>query len=109
MLRTLRETPLQAARRCLEIEGRSVADGNIGDLYYIYAQLRVKTLLFSKNPDIEDLLNNWTFHDVYMQELKSSSYGRRFLQLFTVPRNRRSSLAVFAVMASQYVAVCSMV
>ena len=72
-----------------------------GDLYYIYAQLRVETLLFSKNPDIEKQLKDWSNYDTYQKEITSSSYGKRFLQLFTVSRNRRSSLAVCVVMASQ--------
>ncbi len=80
---------------------RFVNNSHAGDLYYIYAQLRVETLLFSKNPDIERQLEDWSDYDMYEQEAKSSSYWKRFLQLFTVSRNRRASLAACTVMASQ--------
>lgn len=80
---------------------RFVNNSHAGDLYYIYAQLRVETLLFSKNPDIERQLEDWSDYDMYEQGAKSSSYWKRFLQLFTVSRNRRASLAACTVMASQ--------
>ncbi|KAF1987671.1 MFS general substrate transporter [Aulographum hederae CBS 113979] len=85
VLRGLRETPLQATR----------------DLYEIYAQLRVETVLFSKNKDIETQLENWTDSRMYPQAAEKSSYWSRVMQLFTVSRNRRASLAACTVMASQ--------
>ena len=72
-----------------------------GDLYYIYAQLRVETLLFSKDPTINEQLEDWSNSELYKQEAKRSSYWRRFVQLFTVSRNRRACLAAGIVMASQ--------
>lgn len=49
------------------------------DLYYIYAQLQVEA----------DILG------------KRSNYVSRFIELFTIPRNRRASLAAFIVMIGQ--------
>ena len=101
MLRGLRDTPLQAARTYAVNEGYFRVKSHAGDLYYIYAQLRVETLLFSKDPETEKQLEEWNNYDIYQQEVRASNYLKRFLQLFTVARNRRSSLAVCIVMASQ--------
>jgi hypothetical protein len=49
------------------------------DLYYIHAQLEVEN----------DILG------------KQSNYVSRFIELFTIPRNRRASLAAFIVMIGQ--------
>ena len=82
-------------------EKHSLLSYIVGDLYYIYAQLRVETLLFSRNPDIERQLEDWSDYNLYDQEAKGSSYAKRFMQLFTVSRNRRASLAAGTVMAAQ--------
>ena len=83
------------------IRFQPVTHDDPGDLYYIYVQLRVETILFSDNSNILTLLNDWSFHDVYKQGLQSSSYGKRLQQLWTVPRIRRSGFAVCTVMLSQ--------
>ena len=101
----LRATPLQAASKCISNCNGVLTDRRAGDLYYIYAQLRVETLLFSTDPDIERHLENWDDQTLYEREAEASTYGRRFLQLFTVYRNGRASLAAAIVMASQYVGV----
>lgn len=80
---------------------RSFSDCQPGDLYYIYAQLRVETLLFSKDPGTERHLEDWSDYTMYEREAKASTYGQRLLQLFTVFRNGRASLAAGTVMASQ--------
>lgn len=49
------------------------------DLYYIYAQLRMEAALVNKQ----------------------SNYITRFIQLFTIPRVRRATLASFTVMIAQ--------
>ena len=49
------------------------------DLYYIHAQLQAEA----------DILG------------KQSNYIVRFIELFTIPRNRRASLAAFIVMIGQ--------
>ncbi|EXJ92159.1 hypothetical protein A1O3_00709 [Capronia epimyces CBS 606.96] len=49
------------------------------DLYYIFAQLRMEAALVQKN----------------------TNYATRFIQLFTIPRVRRATLASFTVMIAQ--------
>ena len=49
------------------------------DLYYIHAQLQLEA----------DILG------------KQSNYLTRFIELFTIPRNRRAALAAFIVMIGQ--------
>jgi hypothetical protein len=49
------------------------------DLYYIYAQLQMEASLVSKQ----------------------TNYVTRFIQLFTIPRVRRATLASFTVMIAQ--------
>ena len=88
VLLRLRENPLLAAR----------------DLVHIRAQLNVETILFTRTPDEAiDLGNRIPYVDpeVYKQEISLSGYGRRIIQLFTIPRVRRSTLASFVVMSSQ--------
>jgi len=85
VLATLRKTKLQAAR----------------DLYYMHAQLRVETLLFSSDPDTESRLDGETNDCIYRGGMRNSSYPKRILQLFTITRNRRATLAACVVMASQ--------
>ena len=82
-------------------DGPALTSGYAGDLYHIYAQLRVETLLFSRNPDTERQLEDWSSHDLYDREARRSNYWKRTVQLFTVPRNRRAALAACLVMASQ--------
>ena len=104
-LKGLRETPLQAARK-YNPSALSPALTTVfaGDLYYIYAQLRVETLLFSRDPETETQLEDWSNHDLYDREARKSNYLTRTVQLSTVPRNRRAAWAACLVMASQYVA-----
>lgn len=88
VLLRLRENDLLAAR----------------DLYYIHAQIQVETSLFSKRAEVEQQLNDWSANvdrDMYQQEFKHTSYPRRFIQLFTISRNRRAAVASFVVMAAQ--------
>lgn len=86
-LRELRETPLQAAR----------------DLYYIHVQLQVETSLFARDRrggneiDLGAVIES----DMYQAEVESTSYWTRVVQLFSIARNRRASLAAFIVMISQ--------
>ncbi|KAF2097111.1 hypothetical protein NA57DRAFT_77366 [Rhizodiscina lignyota] len=81
----LRETPLQAAR----------------DLYLIYSQLRVETLVFSKISDVEAKLDDWSDDAEFQRQLRKSTYPRRLRQLFTVNINRRAGLAACIVMVAQ--------
>ena len=78
-LRRLRNTPLQAAR----------------DLYYIHAKVTIeKKIILS-----DRRLGNARFAEKDL--INVSNYLRRFIQLFTIPRNRRSTLAAFVVMIAQ--------
>ncbi len=80
-LRRLRKTDLQAAR----------------DLYYIYAQVKME----------EDAMREERTHmrkGDTMQEERThvrSNYAQRFVELFTISRIRRSTLAAFTVMLAQ--------
>ncbi|KAL8688858.1 MAG: hypothetical protein Q9218_005336, partial [Villophora microphyllina] len=76
-LQRLRNTPLQAAR----------------DLYYIQAQVRLEEMMLGDG-------------DIIMSEGKehyssSGRYASRFIQLFTIARIRRATLASFVVMIAQ--------
>lgn len=73
----LRNTPVQAAR----------------DLYYIYAQVRLE----------EEMLGGGDIIIVDGQERYTASgrYLSRLVQLFTIPRIRRATLAAFVVMIAQ--------
>lgn len=81
-LKGLRETPLQAARK-YNPSALSPALTIVfaGDLYYIYAQLRVETLLFSRDPETETQLEDWSNHDLYDREARKSNYLTRTVQL----------------------------
>ena len=88
VLLRLRESPLLAAR----------------DLVHIRAQLNVETILFTRKHDQEiDLGNEIPEIDakVYKREISLTGYGRRIVQLFTIPRVRRSTLASFVIMSAQ--------
>ncbi|EED15428.1 sugar transporter, putative [Talaromyces stipitatus ATCC 10500] len=75
--RGLRETPLQAAR----------------DFYQLHCQLQVESILLgSENEPDEENRGPLS---------KQTNFFQRFGQLFTIPRNRRASLAACVVMASQ--------
>lgn len=79
-LKRLRNTPLQAAR----------------DLYYIHAQVRLE----------EIMLGDGDIQKMYVENGKEhlSNRGRylaRFIQLFTIARVRRATLAAFVVMLAQ--------
>ena len=88
MLLRLREVPLLAAR----------------DLVHIRAQLNVETILFM--PATRDTIDLGVDVPVmnpndYKRQIGVIGYGRRILQLFTIPRVRRSTLASFVVMSAQ--------
>ncbi|KAL8855821.1 MAG: hypothetical protein Q9178_007536 [Gyalolechia marmorata] len=76
-LRRLRNTPLQAAR----------------DLYYIHAQVRLEELMLGDG-DI-------TLSEGKQQYSSSGRYANRFVQLFTIARIRRATLAASVVMIAQ--------
>ncbi len=74
------------------------------DLLHIRAQLDVETILFKRKHDQEIDLGNEIPHidaKAYSREISLTGYGRRIVQLFTIPRVRRSTLASFVVMMSQ--------
>ncbi|KAL9627172.1 MAG: hypothetical protein Q9204_006759, partial [Flavoplaca sp. TL-2023a] len=76
-LRRLRNTPLQAAR----------------DLYYIHAQVRLEELMLGDG-DISSAEGK-------EQYTSSGRYANRFIQLFTIARIRRATLASSVVMIAQ--------
>lgn len=79
-LKRLRNTPLQAAR----------------DLYYIHAQVRLEEIMLGDG-DIQKM-------NVESGKEHLSNRGRylaRFVQLFTIARVRRATLAAFVVMIAQ--------
>ncbi|KAL8831804.1 MAG: hypothetical protein Q9191_000659 [Dirinaria sp. TL-2023a] len=76
-LQRLRNTPLQAAR----------------DLYYIHAQVRLEEMMLGDG-DI-------TLTDDEEHYSSSGRYTTRFVQLFTIARIRRATLAAFVVMIAQ--------
>lgn len=87
VLLRLKESPILAAR----------------DLVHIRAQLNVETLLFTRNDsDVIELGNQIPHLDqmTYSREISLAGYGRRLIQLFTIPRVRRSTLAAFIVMSA---------
>lgn len=73
----LRNTPVQAAR----------------DLYYIHAQVRLEEEVLGGGDII--------IHDGQERFSSSGRYFSRFIQLFTIPRIRRATLAAFVVMIAQ--------
>lgn len=88
VLLRLRESPLLAAR----------------DLVFIRAQLEVETILFMRSTTDVIELGNEVPHldqDLYRRQISLFGYGRRIVQLFTIPRVRRSTLASFIVMTAQ--------
>ena len=76
-MKRLRNTPLQAAR----------------DLYYIHAQVRLEEMMLG---DGDITVNNGE-----EQYSSSGRYSTRFIQLFTIARVRRATLAAFVVMIAQ--------
>ncbi|KAF6226064.1 hypothetical protein HO133_008928 [Letharia lupina] len=79
-LQRLRNTPLQAAR----------------DLYYIHAQVRLEEIMLGDG-DIQKMnLENGKEHFT-----NRGRYLARFVQLFTIARVRRATLAAFVVMIAQ--------
>ena len=88
VLLRLRGSPLLAAR----------------DLIHIRAQLNVETILFMHNDgDVIDLGHEIPHLNprVYRRQISLAGYGRRIVQLFTIPRVRRSTIASFIVMSAQ--------
>ncbi|KAI4183468.1 MAG: hypothetical protein LQ346_006324 [Caloplaca aetnensis] len=76
-LSRLRNTPVQAAR----------------DLYYIYAQVRLEEEMLGGGDII--------ISDGQKRYTGSGRYYSRLVQLFTIPRIRRATLAAFVVMIAQ--------
>ena len=76
-MKRLRNTPLQAAR----------------DLYYIHAQVRLEEMMLG---DGDITVNNGE-----EQHSSSGRYSTRFIQLFTIARVRRATLAASVVMIAQ--------
>lgn len=88
VLLRLRGTPVLAAR----------------DLILIRAQLNVETVLFMRGTDDPIDLGNKLPHltrEAYQKEINLIGYGRRIIQLFSIPRVRRATLASFIVMSAQ--------
>ena len=88
VLLRLRGTPVLAAR----------------DLILIRAQLNVEIVLFMPETDDTIDLGNKLPHltrEEYQKEINLMGYGRRIIQLFTIPRVRRATLASFIVMSAQ--------
>ena len=74
------------------------------DLILIRAQLNVETVLFMPETDDTIDLGNKLPHltrEEYQKEINLMGYGRRIIQLFTIPRVRRATLASFIVMSAQ--------
>ncbi|KAL8736355.1 MAG: hypothetical protein Q9181_002460 [Wetmoreana brouardii] len=76
-LQRLRNTPLQAAR----------------DLYYIHAQVQLEEKMLG---DADIMISDGKEHTT-----SSGRYATRFIQLFTIARIRRATLAAFVVMIAQ--------
>ena len=76
-LQRLRNTSLQAAR----------------DLYYIHAQVRLEEMMLGDG----DILVT----EGQERYSRSGRYSSRFVQLFTIARIRRATLAAFVVMIAQ--------
>jgi hypothetical protein len=88
VLLRLREHPLLAAR----------------DLVHIRAQLNVETILFMRSTqDAIDLGNQVPHMDDrdYQRQIGVFGFGRRIVQLFSIPRVRRATFASFIVMSAQ--------
>ena len=71
------------------------------DLYLIRAQLNVETILFMRTErDVINLGREVPHLDprLYRREISLWGYGRRIIQLFIIPRVRRSTVAAFVVM-----------
>lgn len=71
------------------------------DLIHIRAQLKVETILFMRSErDVIDMSNEVPHlaPELYREEISLGGYGRRIVQLITIPRIRRSTVAAFAVM-----------
>ncbi|KAL6719777.1 hypothetical protein ACLMJK_001698 [Lecanora helva] len=92
----------EAYRVLLRLRGTELLAAR--DLYLIRAQLMIETILFMRGEsDIVDLGNevpHLAFR-IYQKQISLSAYGRRILQLFTIPRARRSTVAAFVVMSAQ--------
>ena len=88
----------EAYRVLLRLRGNSLLAAR--DLYLIRAQLNVETILFMRRSGDVDLGSEIPHLDPkdYRREINVWGYGRRIIQLFTIPRVRRSTLAAFIVM-----------
>jgi hypothetical protein len=113
----LRETPLQAASKKLDPGSRisnRLTKSSIGDLYLIYAQLKVETLLFSGEEVTPEKLAQLfrvpqtaqPGEPVEPASTKHSSIGKffqRLPELFKIRRNLRAVVGSSVVMIAQYV------
>lgn len=88
VLLRLRKYPLLAAR----------------DLVHIRAQLNVETILFMPSTqntiDLGNQVPKMNEKD-YNRQIGVFGFGRRIVQLFSIPRVRRATLASFIVMSAQ--------
>ena len=94
-----KERYAEAYKALLRLRGNDLLAAR--DLIHIRAQLSIETILFRRTEtDTIDLGNEVPHLDskAYRREISLRGYGRRIVQLFTIPRVRRSTLAAFVVM-----------
>ena len=74
------------------------------DLILVRAQLNIETILFmpseGNNVDLGNEIRHLNLR-AYQRQISIWGYGRRIVQLFTIPRVRRSTVAAFVVMSAQ--------
>lgn len=101
----LRETPLQAARKCTKAFGSRLAltNSSTGDFYLIHRQLELVTLLAAKKNIESANLRSYPQQSTGT-ELEKPSFRRFFLRvpkLFTDRRNRRAVVGSSVAMIAQ--------
>ncbi len=76
-----------------------------GDLFLIYAQLKLETFLFSGEEVTREQLASLFRDPEKTEPAKPASvkFFQRLPQLFTIPRNRRAVVGSCVVMIAQYV------
>ena len=65
----------------------------------------METLLVKNQEDLEDAFQDWTvapYHTRYQNTIKKTNFLVRSIQLFTISRNRRASVAAVVGMVAQY-------
>lgn len=103
MLKKLRETPLQATRQYMLVRQNSKRSNkcNLGDLYLIYAQLKVEESLSPDSDLTEEHIKS--ILDEPPRDVLRPWLPRKVLQLLTISRNRRAVYSSCIVMIAQYV------